>query len=171
VLICTKFTAEFLEDLHNKVKQLKLIKTTSYIIATGFGCGYFPKMPGTFASLIAVLIYWFFPVESLSLLIIAVVLFVIGVPTATVVERTEGKDSGKIVIDEFSGQFLTFVFIPFSGMNIILGFILFRIFDIWKPYPINKSQNLPNGWGVMIDDILAAVYANVVLRLIIWMIN
>jgi len=171
VLICTKFTAEFLEDLHIKFNQLKVINTTSYIIATGFGCGYFPKTPGTFASLIAALIFWFFPVESLSILMIAMALFVIGVPTATIVERIEGKDSGKIVIDEFVGQFLTLVFIPFTGMNIILGFFLFRIFDIWKPYPINKLQNLPNGWGVMIDDVLAAVYANIVLRLILRLIN
>jgi len=171
VLICTKFTAEFLEDLHIKVNQLKVINTTSYIIATGFGCGYFPKTPGTFASLIAVLIYWFFPVESLALFIIALALFMIGVPTATIIERIEGKDPGKIVIDEFTGQFLTLVFIPFTGVNIVLGFFLFRIFDIWKPYPINKSQNLPNGWGVMIDDVLAAVYANIVLRLIIFFMN
>jgi len=170
-LICTKFIVEFLVDSHIKVNQLKVINSTLYIIATCLGCGYFPKTPGTFASLIAVLLYWFIPVESLTLLMIVIVLFVIGVPTATAIERIEGKDPGKIVIDEFVGQFLTLVFIPFTGMNIILGFVLFRIFDIWKPYPINKSQNLPYGWGVMIDDVLAAIYANVVLRLIIFFMN
>ena len=61
--------------------------------------------------------------------------------------------------------------IPFSGINIILGFILFRFFDILKPYPINISQKLPNGWGVMIDDVLAAIYANIALRLILLIIN
>ena len=96
---------------------------------------------------------------------ISIVLFIIGVPASTIVERFEGKDSGKIVIDEISGQLLTLVFIPFTGVNIILGFILFRIFDIWKPYPINVSQRLPKGWGVMIDDVLAAVYANVLLQI------
>ena len=143
---------------------MKIINKTSYIFATGFGCGYFPKTPGTFTSLIAVLIFWFFPVDSVLLISISIVLFVIGVPTATIVERIEGKDSGKIVIDEIAGQFLTYVFIPFTGLNIILGFVLFRIFDIWKPYPINKSQDLPNGWGVMIDDVIAAIYANLFLQ-------
>ena len=169
--IYTKFTAEFWEESHNKINLLKVINTTSYIFATGFGCGYIPKIPGTIGSFFAVLLYWFYPIDSIMLLSISVVLFVIGVPAATVVERFEGKDSDKIVIDEIVGQILTFVFIPFAGLNIILGFVLFRIFDIWKPYPINISQNLPNGWGVMFDDVLAAVYANVALRLIIFLMN
>ena len=146
---------------------MKITKTTSYIFATGLGCGYIPKIPGTIGSLLVVLIYWFFPVDSILLISISIVLFMIGVPAATVVERFEGKDSGKIVIDEIVGQILTFVLIPFTGVNLILGFFLFRIFDIWKPYPINISQNLPNGWGVMIDDVLAAVYANIVLRIVL----
>jgi phosphatidylglycerophosphatase A len=169
--IYTKFTAEFWEDSHIKINQLKVFTITSYIFATGLGCGYIPKMPGTIGSLFAVLLYWFFPVDSILLLSISIVLFVIGVPTATVVERFEGKDSGKIVIDEIVGQILTFVLIPFTGVHIILGFVLFRVFDIWKPYPINISQNLPKGWGVMIDDVLAAIYANVALRLIILLMN
>jgi len=150
---------------------LKLIKTTSYIYATGFGCGYVPIIPGTVGSLLAVLIYWFFPIESFTLITISVILFLFGILAATVVENFEGKDSGKIVIDEITGQLLTLVFIPFSGMNIIIGFVLFRIFDIWKPYPINISQKLPKGWGIMIDDVLAALYANVALRAILLIIN
>ena len=146
---------------------MKTIKATSYIFATGFGCGYIPKIPGTIGSLIAVLIYWFFPLDSILLLSASIILFVIGVPTATVVEQTEGKDSGKIVIDEITGQLLTFVYISYSATNIVYGFVLFRIFDIWKPYPINISQKLPNGWGVMIDDVIAALFANVTLRLIL----
>lgn len=147
---------------------MKVLTTTSYILATGFGCGYIPKIPGTIGSLITVLLYWIFPVDLVFLLSISIILFVIGVPTATLVERIEGKDSGKIVIDEIVGQLLTFLFIPFTGLNLFLGFVFFRIFDIWKPYPINNSQNLPNGWGVMIDDVLAAIYANFVLRIIVF---
>jgi phosphatidylglycerophosphatase A len=149
---------------------LKIIKTTSYIIATAFGCGYIPKIPGTVGSLLAVLIYWFYPVDTNALITISLVLFFVGVPVATIVEQSEGKDSGKIVVDEITGQVLTFAFIPFSGINVILGFILFRIFDIWKPYPINISQKLPKGWGVMIDDVLAAVYANIILQILnLWL--
>lgn len=121
-------------------------------------------MPGTFASIFAVLLYWLLPVDASLLFLISIALFVIGVPTATIVERYEGHDSGKIVIDEIVGQFLTFAFIPFTELNLILGFLLFRIFDIRKPYPINKSQKLSHGWGIMIDDVLAAVYANVLLH-------
>lgn len=146
---------------------MKVSKTTSYIFATGLGCGYIPKIPGTVASLLAVILYWFFAVDLFMLLIISLLLFIFGVPAATKVEQIEGKDSGKIVIDEITGQLLTFVFIPLTGINIVMGFVLFRIFDILKPYPINISQKLPGGWGVMIDDVLAAVYANIVLRLIL----
>jgi len=150
---------------------LKVVNITSYIIATGFGCGYIPKIPGTVGSLLAVLVCWFYPVEMSSLIILSILLFIIGVPAATIVERFEGKDSSKIVIDEITGQILTFAFIPFNGITVILGFILFRFFDILKPYPINISQKLSNGWGVMIDDVLAAVYANITLRLILLIMN
>ena len=91
--IYTKFIAEFWEDSHIKINLLKVITTTSYIFATGFGCGYIPKIPGTIGSLFAVLLYWFFPVDSNLLLSISIVLFVIGVPAATVVEKFEEKDS------------------------------------------------------------------------------
>jgi phosphatidylglycerophosphatase A len=150
---------------------VKLIKSISYIIATGLGCGYIPKIPGTVGSLFAVIFYWYYPVESHLLIMISFLLFIAGLPAATLVERFEGKDSGKIVIDEITGQILTFVFIPFSGINLIFGFVLFRIFDIIKPFPINISQKLPNGWGIMIDDVLAAIYANITLRLILLIFN
>jgi phosphatidylglycerophosphatase A len=145
---------------------LKTSTTTSYIFATGFGCGYIPKIPGTVGSLLAVILVWFFPQDSIMLFSISIILIVIGIPTSTIVERHEGKDSGKIVIDEIAGQILTFIFIPLTGINLVLGFVLFRIFDIWKPFPINQSQKLAKGWGIMVDDVLAAVYANIILQLL-----
>ena len=71
-----------------------------------------------------------------------------------------------MVIDEVAGQLLTFLFLPVNPFNLISGFVLFRIFDIWKPYPIRKLESLKHGVGIMADDLLAGVYGNLILQLI-----
>ena len=84
------------------------------------------------------------------------------------IEKNDGTDPGHIVIDEIAGQWLTFLFIGHLSVVIVLaGFILFRLFDILKPLGINKIQELKGGWGVMLDDVLAAIYANTILHLLI----
>ncbi len=141
-----------------------------YFLATGCYSGYSPIAPGTAGSAFAWLIFWLIPgFRGISLLAACVLFFAVGVYSATQVEKYEKKkDSGKIVIDEVVGMWLTLLFLP-AGMNIIwwiAGFFVFRIFDIIKPFPANRSQALKGGWGVMADDVIAGIYANLLLRIL-----
>lgn len=137
-----------------------------YAIGTGLGSGYIPIAPGTTGSLLALLIYFLFPLSSVHWLSITILLFFIGVWAGSEIEKDKGDDPGLVVIDEIVGQWLAVIFLPPTLVTLLVGFILFRIFDIYKPYPINKSQKLKAGWGIMIDDALAGVYVNIILHLI-----
>ena len=144
------------------------MKLLSKIISSFFGAGYFPIAPGTLTSLVVILAYKFYLFRlswSLYLLIIFL-LFFIGVYTSTKVEsESRKKDPRKIVIDEACGQLLVLFRMGDAWFPILSGFLLFRIFDIVKPYPIKKVETLPSGWGIMMDDIVAAIYAGVIINL------
>lgn len=143
-------------------------KKLAYISCTVLGAGYFPGAPGTFASLIAALYIYLFQPELLTLLFSIVITLIIGILFTAEIEKNDGKDPKHIVIDELAGQWLTFLFISkLSILTIISGFILFRVFDILKPFGVNALQNLKSGWGVMLDDILAGIYAAIALQLLI----
>ena len=135
-----------------------------YTIGTGLGSGYTPIVPGTAGSLLALLIFFIFPLDSIYWLLISILFIGIGVWSSSEIEKDKGEDPGLVVIDEMVGQWLAVIFLPHSWITLLIGFILFRVFDIFKPYPINKSQKLKAGWGIMIDDVLAGVYANIVLQ-------
>lgn len=137
-------------------------------IATGCFSGYSPIAPGTAGSALALLIFWLIPgLRGIVLLSVCIITFFIGVWSATQVEKMEQeKDSGIIVIDEMVGMWLSLLYLP-VGMHMIWwagAFLLFRLFDIIKPFPAGRSQNLPGGWGVMLDDVFAGIYANLVLQ-------
>lgn len=147
----------------------KTKKSFIYAICSVGGAGYFPKAPGTFASALAATSFYFFnPAwQVLSLLIITSL--ILGILFTPYIEQNSGKDPGLIVIDEVAGQWLAFLFLPLNNPAILItGFILFRVFDIWKPLGINNLQTLKSGWGVMLDDILAGVYANIILQILIF---
>jgi len=137
-------------------------------IATGGGLGYFPVFPGTVGSLLGLVL--FFPLRHLSLpiyLVFLVVLFGVGVFCSGLSESFfKKKDSGHIIIDEIHSMFLISFFIPQTPMWWIAGFVVFRFFDIKKPYPIRRFERLPGGWGVMMDDLIAALYGLALLHLI-----
>lgn len=145
-------------------------------IATFFGSGYSPIAPGTAGALLAMLLVW--PLCSglliigLSTTILLIVLilvgFVLGVVCTNILETEWGKDPQRIVIDEAVGVWIAFLFIPYTLTYFILAFVLFRIFDIWKPLGIRKIEKLKGGMGVMGDDVLAGIYANIVLQLIVY---
>jgi len=109
--------------------------------------------------------------DSWLLLLATTAVFIIGVPVATRCETIFGKqDAGEIVIDEVVGMWITMLFLPITWVTAVAGFVLFRIFDIWKPWPIrNIERGFPAGLGVMADDVLAGVYANLGVRLLIVM--
>lgn len=135
---------------------------------TGAGSGYSPLAPGTAGSLLALVVYFLFPLEPLYWVLIAIIVMLIGIPVSSHIEKDRGEDAGLIVIDEIAGQWITLLFLPRTGIILLLGFILFRVFDIWKPFPIDRSQRLKGGLGVMADDVLAGVLANIILHVIVW---
>jgi len=138
------------------------------LIATCFNIGYLPVMPGTWASICALPVYYLFRDYQLPFAVLTLVLLIIGVWVSTKAEDEIGrKDPGEIVIDEFASQMLVFVFIPFSIYTMIIGFVLFRFLDIVKLPPVKKLEKLPKGWGIMLDDISIAVFINIILRFFI----
>ncbi len=142
------------------------MRTLAYTIGTALGSGYAPLAPGTAGSILALLLYYFIPFSTAYWVLLTILLFFAGVWASNLIEKEKGDDPGLIVIDEVVGQWITLWFIPLSINTAVAAFILFRLMDIWKPYPVNRSQNLGNGWGVMLDDVLAAVYANLLLQII-----
>lgn len=138
------------------------------ILATGLLSGYFPVGPGTVGSLLGLLILLFVPFIQSYLLVASLVVLFIGVWVSTIIEVSDGKDASIINIDELCGMWISLLFLPLSPYWIpILGFVFFRIFDIWKPYPVNKLQDMKGGWGVMLDDVAAGILANLLLRSIL----
>lgn len=142
-------------------------------IATVGYCGYFPFAPGTVGSAAGLLVY-LLVVWTQSPLVEAgliVGLFAAGVWAGTASERYFGGiDPGPVVIDEVVGMLVTLAFIPVGWSGALAGFVLFRIFDVIKPYPANRLEALHGGLGVMADDVMAAVYANVSLRALMWLL-
>lgn len=137
-------------------------------IATGCYSGKIPKAPGTFGSLFA-LLPWFF-IKDLSVswyLIILVATFILGYLTAGSAEKLLDKpDAGPIVIDEILGMFITLFMAPTHPASWLLGFGFFRLFDIWKPFPVSYFDNhFHGGMGIMLDDVMAGIYALLSLQL------
>lgn len=149
--------------------QNKFIKFWHYGLATVGGSGYVPFAPGTAGSLVAVLFFWFVPLSPGANLLLLVTLSVLGVFSATYVEKLEGEDPGKVVIDEFVGQGLTLLVASHTLCHFIAGFILFRIFDIFKPAPVRQAERLRAGLGIMADDLVAGIYSIICLQILIWM--
>jgi phosphatidylglycerophosphatase A len=144
-----------------------LKKRTYLILTTWFGVGFSPWAPGTFGSL-ASLPFAFLIMETSGLFGIAIaaaVIFVIGTYAVDNYVLQKGKkDPGEAVIDEVAGQFLPLLVAPYSIEGWIFAFILFRVFDIWKPWPCNwVDQKLSGGLGVMLDDVAAGTYAGLVI--------
>jgi phosphatidylglycerophosphatase A len=139
---------------------------------SGFGAGYAPVASGTFGTLPGVVLFLIVaPLNQwgwgmVGYLAIAAVLFAVAVPAASLAERIHGgTDCGKIVIDEIVGFLVTMTLVPLHWAWVLGGFVAFRFFDVLKPWPGNKWQNLSGGMGVMIDDVVAGLYACVSLHL------
>jgi phosphatidylglycerophosphatase A len=142
-------------------------------VATVGYCGYFPVAPGTVGSaagLVVYLLVWWAHSRSIEAALMALV-FAAGAWAGTHAERYFGGiDPGPVVIDEVLGMLITLAFIPVGWSGALAGFFLFRVFDVIKPYPANRLERLHGGLGVMADDAMAAIYANISLRLLIWLL-
>jgi len=139
------------------------------VLATWFGCGYFPWGPGTVGSLaaifIAALLHFYFGAGRLSLLLLIAVMLLPGIWASTRTSRyLQKNDPGMVVVDEVLGQWVTLL--GASAWNwkaFLAGFLLFRLFDIWKPWPVRKLERLPEGTGIVCDDLAAGVYGALIL--------
>lgn len=138
------------------------------VIGTWFGCGYFPWGPGTAGSVAAVLVVAAFSRLGLGRGALAAVLLLIlwpGIWAASGTARHLGeKDPGRVVVDEVLGQWLTLLAVPaWNWKSLLAGLLLFRLFDIWKPWPVRSLEKLPDGVGIVADDLAAGGYAALIL--------
>ncbi len=142
------------------------------LLSTCLGIGYAPKGGGTLAAGATCLAWWLiwkggkehFWAEAL----VTAGVLGIGVYSAGKMEAEWGKDNYRIVIDEVAGMCISLCFIPVHWPYVLAGFVLFRFFDIGKPIYIRRMEQLKGGWGVMMDDVLAGVYANLILQSVVW---
>jgi phosphatidylglycerophosphatase A len=151
------------------VSAREILSNPIHCLAFGFGSGLAPKAPGTFGTLLAVPLYIL--LSQLSLLpyiLVVVIAFAVGIYLCGRTATDLGvHDHPGIVWDEFVGFWITMIAAPAGWLWVIIGFILFRLFDIWKPWPIRFfDKNVESGLGIMIDDVLAGIYALMVLQLI-----
>jgi phosphatidylglycerophosphatase A len=150
----------------------RVIDFLARVVATAFGSGYAPFAPGTAGSAVGLLLFWpmaawRWPWQASA----SAVLFLVGSLAAGRVARLVGrKDPGLVVVDEVVGQWVTLTALPFTPVTAAVGFLLFRVMDVVKPWPARDLESLPGGWGIMADDVAAGVYAHLVLRvgLLVW---
>jgi len=139
------------------------------LIATGLGVGYSPFAPGTLGTILTIPVYYFLseipsPIYEITL----VGFFFLSVWISENAEIFLGKkDDPRIAIDEMMGFLITMLWVPKTPFFILAGFILFRIFDIFKPFPIRRLEKVKGGYGVVLDDVMAGIFTNVILRFII----
>jgi phosphatidylglycerophosphatase A len=147
-------------------RPLGVIDRLAFVVASVFGAGYSPVASGTVGSLVTAVAIWLLPlppfriaVTPLRIAVALVVVILLGIWAGSRVERVLGrKDPGVIVIDEVAGMLLSVVLLPLSIPVLVTAFLLFRLFDIWKPFPARESQALTGGMGVMVDDLIAGLY-------------
>jgi phosphatidylglycerophosphatase A len=138
------------------------------LVATVLGVGYVPVAPGTFGSAAGLLLWLVLPASLVVQAGVILVLFAVGSWSGTVAEQHFGRtDPGQVVIDEVVGVLITLFMNPVGWRGAFLGFLLFRVADIVKPFPANRFERLHGGVGVMADDAMAAVYSNLALRLVL----
>jgi phosphatidylglycerophosphatase A len=145
------------------------------LLATFGYIGYFPIAPGTVGSAAGValwvLVRWAGIDSPAAALGVAAVLLVSGAWAASHAERDLGlKDPGPVVVDEVMGQLVTLAFAPATSTAMVAGFVLFRLFDVVKPWPAGRLEDVHGGWGIMLDDLMAGVYACATLQALIWLL-
>ena len=137
------------------------------VFGSFFYTGYFPFAPATFASMVWLLVWLFVPgAHWMTFWAVILCTIPVAVVLSGIMEKYYGEDAPRIVIDEVVGMQITLLFAPVNIWTGLAGFLLFRFFDIAKPFPANRSQKLPGGWGVVTDDVLAGIYSLAVLSLI-----
>jgi phosphatidylglycerophosphatase A len=183
--------AGYTTSIAKRARSLTIKDYLALALST-WGVGFIPLAPGTFGSIVGVGIYllagralsqvfaygaergwsteFLYTTRSTFMLLLVAFLTLAGIWAATRAEKLLGrKDPGVVVVDEVAGQLIAYLFVPFNSgwWVIIVGFVSFRLFDIWKPYPIRRLEMLESGLGIMADDILAGIYAAVLMSLLV----
>jgi phosphatidylglycerophosphatase A len=141
------------------------------IIGSGIFTGYIPFASGTFGSLAAVIIYLIPGFENPTIMLIAISLFlVVGAQIGSKFEKIYGKDPKECTIDEFIGTWISLLFLPKNAVYLAGAFLIWRFFDIIKPFPANILEKIKGGWGIMLDDVAAGFYSFIVIQIIIYFI-
>jgi phosphatidylglycerophosphatase A len=143
------------------------MKQLSRLIGTAFYTGYAPVAPGTAGSFFALLLFILIPgLRGWPLFGICFFIFFVGVWAGTIIENSEGKDPSIVVVDEVVGMWISLLFLPFPMHWVVwvVAFLVFRLLDIVKPFPAGWSQSLSGGWGIMLDDVIAGIYTNILIR-------
>lgn len=152
---------------HRAMDRLNLVWK---IIGTFGFAGFFPVAPATFATLVFVLVYSWVPGgEVLAHPIVFLATLIVSVPASTALEKKYGHDARCIVIDEIVGIQIALTLAAPTTLGVWAAFFLFRLFDIVKPFPAGRAQNLPRGWGVVADDVAAGIYVRLVLVVVAWL--
>lgn len=142
-------------------------------LATLFYTGFFPIAPGTAGTAAALLVYYLLPVSLIEAEWFFVIPLILVFPSVYICGKAEEqmeRDDSRIVLDEFAGYFISILFLPKTLLIAILAFVLFRLFDILKPSPVAELQSLKKGWGIVFDDLMAGVYANLCLQIIYFLL-
>jgi phosphatidylglycerophosphatase A len=143
-----------------------LLNAAAKIISTFFYVGYLPLIPGTFGSLAGILVYYLIKGSVLPYVFVTLAIFILGFLSGGRAEKVfKVKDPRYIVIDEVSGMLLSLAFLPYDIRIVIIGFFIFRLMDTLKPYPAGSLQSLKGSKGIMVDDIIAGIYTNIILQL------
>jgi phosphatidylglycerophosphatase A len=144
----------------------RILSKVAWAIATWFGCGLVPRAPGTMGSLAAIPLYLLVARQGrIGVAVTAFLVTAVGVWAASVVARELGKkDPQIVVVDEVAGLMVTMLPMrEVSWLAVVIGFALFRLFDVFKPWPIRKLEELPGGWGIVLDDIAAGMFGAAVM--------
>jgi phosphatidylglycerophosphatase A len=142
------------------------VKKLALIFCSFFGTGFFPFAPGTAATIAGIVFIYFLKLSIIGYLSLTILLLAFAIPICSYLERIlKVKDPGFIVIDEVVGIMISLMGLPLTWPIVIVGFFLFRAFDMFKIYPINRLESLPGGFGIMLDDVMAGLYTNIILHL------
>ncbi|MDO9424829.1 MAG: phosphatidylglycerophosphatase A [Methylobacter sp.] len=150
----------------NKLTPKQILSDPILFLAFGFGSGLAKKAPGTMGTLAAIPVYWLFAQSNLFIYsLLTLIVTIVGIPICdSAAKKLDEHDFGGIVWDEIAGYLITMWLVPFSWQAVILGFILFRFFDILKPWPIKwVDRQVQGGLGIMLDDVLAGIFAGALL--------
>ncbi len=155
-----------MSQLEKEFQNRYKVSILSKIIATGFFSGYMPVAPGTAGSLVAVLIYWFFINSNLHLSIILFIFFIFGILTSAELEKRDGHDPSIVVVDEMVGMWISLLFVEKKFLTVLISFLAFRAMDVIKPPPAKKFDNMKGGFGIIMDDVVAGIYANIITQVL-----